>query len=184
MSTVITQKPKLCQCGCGEPTLIAKKTRSSIGHIKGEPIAYINGHNRRKSVRYVIEARGYRTPCWIWQLGLSVWGYATENSKSVYKVMYEEAHGPVPKGLQLDHLCRQKDCINPEHLEPVTCAVNVQRGRLAKLTPYSVMQIIWLSKTTSLTRIEIADIFGVSPGTVFAIKRGRIWSNVTGIARP
>ena len=36
---------KLCECGCGEPAPLAKKTRSAIGHVKGQPIKYINGHN-------------------------------------------------------------------------------------------------------------------------------------------
>lgn len=44
-------------------------------------------------------------------------------------VMYEAKHGPVPEGLELDHLCRNRACWNEEHLEPVTHQVNVQRGR-------------------------------------------------------
>jgi len=41
---------------------------------------------------------------------------------------YEHFVGPVPEGLQLDHLCRNKRCVNPDHLEPVTASVNVRRG--------------------------------------------------------
>ena len=37
----------LCQCGCGQPTSIAKRTRSSRGQIKGSPLRFINGHNSR-----------------------------------------------------------------------------------------------------------------------------------------
>jgi hypothetical protein len=95
--------------------------------------------------------------------------------------MYERYRGPIPKGLQLDHLCRQRDCINPDHLEPVTCAVNVQRGQLAKLTPDYVEQIVQLADEAVLTRCEIATMFDVSPATVFAILRGHIWKNITGL---
>lgn len=41
---------------------------------------------------------------------------------------WERAHGPVPNGLELDHLCRQTLCVNDEHLEPVTRRVNALRG--------------------------------------------------------
>lgn len=184
MSLVIATDHGLCLCGCGDRTRIAKKTRTKPGQFKGQSIPYINGHNRRKAIRYVVEDRGYRTPCWIWQLSTTIWGYGTEQSKAAHRVMYERHKGKIPKGLQLDHKCRQKDCIRPDRLEPVTGAVNVQRGRLAKLTPYGVTQIVYLAHTSGLTRCDIAEIQGVSPATVFAILRGRIWSNVTGISKP
>lgn len=41
---------------------------------------------------------------------------------------YEQRYGPIPTGLHLDHLCRNTLCVNPEHLEPVSAAVNVLRG--------------------------------------------------------
>ena len=50
-------------------------------------------------------------------------------------------HGPVPEGLELDHLCRIRHCVNPDHVEPVTCAVNVRRGDLTKLTEEQVRSI-------------------------------------------
>jgi hypothetical protein len=42
---------------------------------------------------------------------------------------YEMLVGPVPDGLELDHLCRVPACVNPDHLEPVTHIENVRRGR-------------------------------------------------------
>ena len=45
-----------------------------------------------------------------------------------HRVMYEELIGPIPKGLQLDHLCRNRVCVRPSHLEPVTNKVNASRG--------------------------------------------------------
>lgn len=45
-----------------------------------------------------------------------------------HRVAYAELVGPIPEGLDLDHLCRNRQCCNPEHLEPVTRQVNVDRG--------------------------------------------------------
>lgn len=46
----------------------------------------------------------------------------------VHRVSYEAANGEVPPGLFLDHLCRNRRCVNPAHLEPVTCLENTRRG--------------------------------------------------------
>src|ERR1019366_9702648 len=47
---------------------------------------------------------------------------------SATRYSYERFVGPIPKGLHLDHLCRNRGCVNPEHLEPVTCQENIRRG--------------------------------------------------------
>jgi len=47
---------------------------------------------------------------------------------NVHRVVWEELVGLISDGLQLDHLCRNRRCANPDHLEPVTQAVNVRRG--------------------------------------------------------
>lgn len=45
-----------------------------------------------------------------------------------HRVAWEHVHGPIPKGLILDHLCRFRACLRPDHLEPVTHSVNTRRG--------------------------------------------------------
>ena len=49
------------------------------------------------------------------------WGYT-------HRIVYEAKRGPIPPGAVLDHLCRNRRCCNPDHLEPVTQQVNTVRG--------------------------------------------------------
>ena len=71
--------------------------------------------------------------CWEWQRAISPKGYGwlwRGNRKYLmaHIASYEHHVGPVPDGLVLDHLCRNRACINPAHLEPVLNKVNVLRG--------------------------------------------------------
>jgi len=72
------------------------------------------------------------TGCWLWAGGDAGEGYgASYHNKKVKRahiVVYELLVGPVPQGLTLDHTCRVRCCVNPDHLEPVTRVVNIMRG--------------------------------------------------------
>ena len=76
--------------------------------------------------------------CWLWM------GFANEDGygviriggrvnfkfRGVHRVCYELLRGAIPEGLTLDHLCRVRCCVNPDHLEPVTIVENVRRGEV------------------------------------------------------
>jgi len=64
-------------------------------------------------------------PCWIWTGYISPEGYASTRSR---RGLYEKLVGPIPVGLDLDHLCRVRACVNPSHLEPVSRRENVMRS--------------------------------------------------------
>lgn len=70
--------------------------------------------------------------CWLWAGNLTKLGYGHLNldgkTKLAHRASYELLCGPIPEGLTLDHLCRVRHCVNPDHLEPVTSAENVLRG--------------------------------------------------------
>lgn len=70
--------------------------------------------------------------CWEWQGPRQKYGHGqvwlAGRTRPAYRVVWEDFHGPVPDGLELDHLCRNPPCCNPEHLEPVSHAENMRRG--------------------------------------------------------
>lgn len=69
--------------------------------------------------------------CWLWEAGQSQgYGYVWLKGQMlrVHRVVYELLVGHIPRRLELDHKCRVRCCCNPEHLEPVTKKVNLQRG--------------------------------------------------------
>lgn len=71
--------------------------------------------------------------CWIWHGAKNSEGYPQKrhNGRTAYvhRLSYEKAYGPIPVGLELDHLCRTPPCYNPNHLEAVTHGENLRRGK-------------------------------------------------------
>ncbi len=76
--------------------------------------------------------------CWIWKAAKSIGGYGrfrtgslankTRRHEYAHRVAYQLCVGPIPGELQLDHLCRVRACVRPDHLEPVSCRENLLRG--------------------------------------------------------
>src|SRR5690606_28140598 len=70
--------------------------------------------------------------CWEWQGARQSGGYGSfwwqGRVQKAHRVSYEDQMGPIPEGLVLDHLCRVRHCVRPDHLEPVTQKENTLRG--------------------------------------------------------
>lgn len=84
----------------------------------------------RIRTKYSVDPSG----CWNWMGAISGGGYGqvwqSDARKNVraHRLVYEILTGPIDPGKQLDHLCRNRRCVNPAHLEPVSCRENLLRG--------------------------------------------------------
>lgn len=107
-----------CECGCGQFTNLAKGNNGQIGVRRGEPYRFCAGH-RRTFNNWHKDPSG----CWIWTGRLNSGGYGQ------HRRVYERYKGLIPDGMTLDHLCRNRACVNPAHLEPVSLSENLRRIR-------------------------------------------------------
>lgn len=160
-----TQFVVLCECGCGEPTLVAvnqprQPQRFLLGHNVGRPLPAcgVEGCDQLSTYRYkLVCAMHYHrikvhgstslperpedhellmlnrsidpdSGCWNWTGTIADTGYGRVRKAYAHRVAYEFWIGPIPDGLQIDHLCRNRRCFNPEHLEAVTQRENILRG--------------------------------------------------------
>lgn len=125
---------------------------------------------------YRVEDRGHDTPCWIWQKWRNAKGYGSKHYKGktcrAHRAYYEMEHGEIPEGMDLDHLCRQRSCVRPSHLEPVTCAEN-QRRR-ARFTQEQADKL--RSLYGEMGQEKLAKKFGISRRYVRDILSGKCWN--------
>jgi len=176
----------LCECGCGQRTAIADRNRRSRRWIKGQPVPFIHGHN--PTIPYPQRLLGFwggfktfpsqgLPDCVEWGRLVRTNGYGVSASicgeRQVHRIAFVLTFGqPIPKDRELDHLCRNRLCANPFHLELVTRKVNSRRGAKAKLTQEQADAIKLDARPTR----ELVSQYNVSRATIKAIRRGAIWS--------
>lgn len=127
---------KLCECGCGLPAPIAKRTNKKLGHVKGQPVRFIVGHHNK--VREIVpkenrfwEKVDKRSPeeCWDWRGADDQHGYGqiriAGRLVKAHRFSYEIHFGPIPPGKQVLHRCDRPPCCNPAHLFLGTAKENI-----------------------------------------------------------
>lgn len=175
----------LCECGCGEPAGVYSTSNSRAGIKAGDPKRFIHGHHNRLQQpqgpesldgRYTVLPNG----CWQWHSineGNDGYGIAWVRGRrtKAHRAMYERERGPIPSGFQLDHLCRNRGCVNPAHLEVVTQAENCRRGANAKINQ-RIADEIRTRLANGETGVALAREYGVSTSTISFINTRTIWA--------
>ena len=100
------------------------------------------GHNRiSKNPIYTVSSAG----CWEWNNHRNLKGYGClrKDGKNwlAHRYFYQARFGAIPVGCEIDHLCKNRACVNPEHVEAVSHKENIIRGRNTKLTKNAVREI-------------------------------------------
>jgi len=146
----------------------------------------------RKRFRELVEVDP--SGCWLWK-GNLLRGYGKfyipelQQNISAHRYLWQMVNGPVPPGLELDHLCRTKRCVRPEHLEAVTHAVNMQRAADAgawsgerngqsKRSEQDILVIKFLNSYLFLPAKHIAKAMKIPPRSVYAVLSGESWKSV------
>jgi hypothetical protein len=118
--------------------------------------------------------------CWLWQRSLDKdgYGYFRSHGKIIraHCYYYEAKFGRMPEGLLPDHICRNRACVNPDHIEPVPHVENCRRGAL-------VTTGMTLDKARAMRRLhrdgtpykQLMKMFGVGKSLVAQIVTGRCW---------
>lgn len=175
----------LCMCGCGGKAPIAKMTNRRQGCIAGHAQKYIMGHQGKLAHPYIVNAA---TGCWEWQGHIDANGYGRASvgpsrSKQAHIVYYERYVGSIPKGLEVDHICRCRRCVNPAHLEAVTRTENIRRQPQTKLSPEEVEKIkaAFVGSPFGGRRggniREVVTRFNISRSQIYRVVKGESWKN-------
>ena len=122
-----------------------------------------------------------KTGCWNWY-GHKVYGYGylTRNYKKwrAHRWYYTLYKGEISRGKYLDHICRNKSCVNPSHLEPVTPAENKRRSPLLKLTHEKARKIRKLYANGSYKQKDLARVFNIGQDHVSRIVNNKQWATI------
>jgi hypothetical protein len=140
---------------------------------------------------YIIEDRGYESPCWIWQGDTERNGYGRiyQDGKrhKAHRFMYERFVGPIPERHYLHHKCEQPLCVNPDHLTPKKPGAHlnghrspewyktIQERRQANPPPH-VAEMRKLYESGEYTQVAIGKMFGRSHKYVHEVVHYKVWA--------
>lgn len=117
------------------------------------------------------------TGCWEWLRAKDAKGYGLTSikhkTKRAHRVYYEMFSGPIAPGAHIDHLCKNRSCVNPEHLEMVSPEENVRRQSNTKLSHAAAAEI--RSLASAYTRTELARAYGVTWQAINNVVKGISW---------
>ena len=124
-------EPTCTVIGCTSPLYVKKRGLCSAHYKRwwrGQPM-----QRRTTEQRFFEKVAEVSSGCWEWRARLTPTGYGqfaltTDQPVPAHRWVYEYLIAPIPDGLHIDHLCRNRACVNPWHMDPVPLGVNVLRG--------------------------------------------------------
>lgn len=136
----------------------------------------------RNGKRYEEQDLGFDSPCWIWR-GCKCHGYGyiglDGKLKRAHRVYYEYFGGKIPEGKVIDHLCMNKACVNPDHLEPVSPRENRVRAIRAGVGVKVPVEGVWeIRRSVGKQARQMAEKYGISIRQVWMIRTRRSRSEV------
>lgn len=182
-----------CKCGCGRQTNPAPANKKEKGLLKGQAQEYLRNHAAHQLIRdrntwgehrWTVEDRGYETPCWIWLgakketgYGKAVWPISNKHVAAHRRSWIEAGNEDVPEGYELDHLCKVRSCVNPDHLRVVTHVENMLTATSTKMTAEKVREIR-ARYADGETQTALAAEFGIRQTNVSMIVNQQTWKDV------
>jgi hypothetical protein len=127
------------------------------------------------------------SPCWNWPGPINkINGYGYIMGMTAHRLAYIRSKGPVPDGYDIDHLCRNRSCVNPDHLEAVTRRDNIRRGARTKLNPDIVKELRVLYAVNmlcqhtehNLTTRKLAELYNIGKSQVHLVVSGQQWEDI------
>jgi len=141
-----TDIPRLCECGCGQPTKKADRRCKKYGYEMGDYRRFILGHgnpnnintdglrrwqeeNKKTALQRFLEKIDIieGSDCIVWAGSLRCMGYGKiqvgegrKKEELAHRFSYKNFVGPISEGMQIDHICMNRACVNPSHLRVVT----------------------------------------------------------------
>lgn len=172
-------KPGVCACGCGTPTKISTYRAKAFGAFPGQPLPFVRGHGLYAirwagAPEYLMDAA---TGCWNWARKIHTAGYGMIGNRYAHRIFHQRFKGPIPDGFDIDHLCRNHRCVNPDHLEAVPHQINNCRGLRAKLSPDVVKEMV-RQRSLGKSYRAIGRMFTVNNATVWRAVNAESWSFV------
>lgn len=180
-------------CGCGQPTKLAPQSNTKRGWVRGEPMPFLQGHNRRPTTEDAFRQRFVAGPpdqCWEWQGSRDEHGYGYLRSIRAHRLSFELHCGPIPDGMGVLHRCDNRACVNPAHLFLGTQEDNnldmVSKGRHMhgervpghKLSSKDVPTIRRLYAAGGSSYSSLSLLFGVSKSAIQDIVERKTWKQV------
>ena len=130
----------------------------------------------RSTPEYIIDSE---TGCWEWQRAFNNRGYPTKwilgRKWLAHRLYYTLANGLISPDMTIDHLCRNKACVNPAHLEMVTACRNLRRGVRTTLNEQAVIEMRARYKAGERTAALAAE-YGATKAAVYQSCTGSTWT--------